>query len=99
MRILFTAPYPDPYTPGRIYQPGWVAEFTDADGQRAIDAGAATLAPEGAFSRKGDAPSFDCVAPLDGPIAPTGESLTLDKLTDDPNGKRIALHPKRPANK
>ena len=80
MRILFLKPYPDPYNPTRTYQPGWVAEFTDADGQRAIDAGVAELAPPGALSRKGAAPSLECaVVP---PFAPTGKTTDLGGLVE-----------------
>lgn len=78
MKILFIKPYADPIDPTRVYQPGWVAEFTDPDGQRAIDAGVATLAPAGAFCRKGAAPSFDCaVVP---PFTPTGDTTDLGGL-------------------
>lgn len=63
MKILFLKTYRDPYDPARYYQPGWVAEFTDADAERAISEGFAEPAPAGAYSRKGAAPSFECAAP------------------------------------
>ena len=78
MKIQFITPYSDPYNPARVYQPGWVAEFTDGDGQKAIDAGAAKLAPADAFCRKYAAPelvSSECV--------PTGETITLAELKGD----------------
>lgn len=74
MKIRFIAPYTDPYDASRVYQPGWVAEFTDPDGQRAIDAGAAEQVSADVRSWKytGATVSTDCV--------PTGQSLTLDEL-------------------
>jgi hypothetical protein len=79
MKIRFIQPYPDPYNPSRTYQPGWVAEFTDPDGQRAIDAGAAEQVGDDVRSWKytGATVSTDCV--------PTGESLTLDDLMSSDN--------------
>lgn len=83
MRIKFIRQYEDPHLPGRFYLPGWVAEFTDPDGQRAIEAGAAEPAPDGAFSRKGAAPSFECAVPnqpLSGTFKKTEEKTTLKGL-------------------
>lgn len=86
MKIQFITPYPDPYDPGRVYQTGWVAEFTDADGQRAIDAGGAKLAPADAFCRKYTSPelvSEECV--------PTGESITLAQLKGNKEPAKTGL--------
>lgn len=87
MKIKFTKPYPDPYNPVRVYLPGWVAEFTDADAERAIAAGFAQPAPPGAYSRKGE--SFECAAPsgppekqLAGEFTPTGEEIELNDLPE-----------------
>lgn len=86
MKIQFLKTYRDPYDPNRYYQPGWVAEFTDPDAERAIEAGFAKPAPVDAFSRKYAAPelvSSECVVtpPLDGGFAATGEKIALDELT------------------
>lgn len=75
MKIQFLKPYTDPADPNRVYQPGWVAEFTDADAQRAIDAGFAKPASPDAFCRKYAAPelvSTDCVP----------QSMSLHELTE-----------------
>lgn len=86
MKIQFITTYPDPYNPDRVYQPGWVAEFTDADGQVAIDAGAAKLAPADAFCRKYKAPelvSDECV--------PTGEYISMAQLKDNKQPVKTGL--------
>lgn len=83
MKILFLKTYRDPYNPARYYQPGWVAEFTDPDAERAIAEGFAEPAPAGAFSRKGAAPSFECAVPdqpLTGEFKETGETTDLGGL-------------------
>lgn len=86
MKIQFITQYPDPYNPARVYQPGWVAEFTEPDGQRSIDAGAAKLAPADAFCRKYKAPelvSEECV--------PTGEQITLEQLKGNKEPAKTGL--------
>lgn len=81
MKIQFIKPYTDPYDSARIYKPGWVAEFTDPDAERAIADGFAKPAPADAFSRK--YLSIECAvpnAPLAGEINTTGEVTDLGGL-------------------
>lgn len=96
MKIQFLKTYRDPYDTNRYYQPGWVAEFTDTDAERAIAEGFAKPAPVDAFCRKYAAPNLitsDCVVTPAQPSVPeeafakawemnaTGEEIALEELT------------------
>ena len=86
MKIQFTKTYLDPTVPGRFFQPGWVAEFTDADAERAIAAGFAVPAPVDAFCRKYAAPelvSAECVTTAPTPewtFTKTDKTIEIDEL-------------------
>jgi hypothetical protein len=99
MKIQFLKTFRDPYDSNRYYQPGWVAEFTDPDAGRVIEAGFAKPAPVNAFCRKYAAPnlvSADCVtttitminepveyAPTDWEFKPTGDTTDLGGLIQE----------------
>ena len=72
MKVKYTKVFTDEY--GDNFQPGWVAEHTDSEGQRRIDAGVCIeVNPEArAFKYKLDAPlSIDeCVPPAQPDPAP-----------------------------
>ncbi|MCB0574050.1 MAG: hypothetical protein KDC61_05740 [Saprospiraceae bacterium] len=97
MKIQFIKTYEDPLMPGRFFQPGWVAEFTDPEGQRVIDAGYAKEVPAETRSWKsGPALFTDCVpaqpTPLVGPFDKVG-----DVDPDDPEA--LSLTPPAPKGK
>lgn len=86
MKIQFITQYPDPYNPARVYQPGWVAEFTEPDAQAAISAGAAEPAPPDAMCRK-----YASAALVTSECVPTGEHITLAELKQNKEPVKTGL--------
>lgn len=82
MKIQFTKQHTDPF--GKTYLPGWVADWSQPDGERAIAEGFAIHAPEGAYPRKQAAPVLECATPaplpLSGDMEATGQEIDLDEL-------------------
>jgi len=72
MKAQFIKPYTDPVS-GKVFQPGWVAEFAEPDGARLLaDGYIKQVDPEARTMRS--ALIVDCV--------PTGETMTLEELQD-----------------
>lgn len=61
MKIKFNKVHTD--SDGKKYLPGWVADWSQPDAERAIAEGFAVEAPAGAYPRKTTDPSFECAAP------------------------------------
>lgn len=65
MKVKYTKAYTDEY--GDNFQPGWVAEHTDSEGERRVQKGVCIKVDENAraFKYKADAPLSieECVAP------------------------------------
>ena len=78
MKIQFTNLHTDDFD--KTYQPGWVADWSQPDAERAIEEGFAVVAPEGAYPRKQPAPVLECATPpLTGPFEKK-EMTSLDKI-------------------
>ena len=66
MKVQYTKEHTDQY--GDTFQPGWVAEHTDAEAQRRIDLGLCVQADKEARSRRQTIkapPSVECVPEIE----------------------------------
>lgn len=70
MKAQFIKPYTDPVS-GKIFQPGWVAEFAEPDCARLLADG---------YIKQVDAEARTMRSALIVDCVPTGETMTLEQL-------------------
>jgi hypothetical protein len=83
MKFQYLIDYPDPsVAPGFVFEKGWTAEHTEAEGQRRVDLGVCIPVDPNAYARRAQKVVMECAVPFN-PMASMFTSVAVDITKND----------------